>query len=807
MARVAAAKEVGGGIGTQPTGPALAVGEPAATAGSVPKAAPQPVAIELDPRMPWIVRIPAELPRAAASTALYGADYSALMRPDAGGIGSEPGRARFELIQELLVPTYRQLFHAAMHRLLDADVHHVEATLLQERIDTDDESALMGYVEWWSRRKDMRTETGRSYFDEFLARLAQDHWVRDYGLLKGRPISFLDSLYEEVEERQGELIALIAASSVERGAYRPAWTALDVQGRPLSGGTTLPLNTDLVERSAHTVLDRLKGFTSADDSKVIADILTGLPAPELGHVLNEIMRHYGDMELLLFGKYGEAWGPGMLYWLFEDLTAADRARVAEAVKRSGALPTATVDALTAGRGWGGKYLPWTTHKADEAADYWARAYVASDSWLGKAGSAVMGGFASLWLPHTAGTTVIVLASAGASVPETGAFAVLNLAYPTVGAALTVVGTGITAFNVTIAVQNVTFGHDVWTGRPLTPEEKVAQALNAASGSVLLAASFVTAVTAPTELPPPTSYAGPRLVYSGPGAPTRIPEPAPGVARETRVLFQTGPGGEALKAVVVDVAPAPAPAQAPPLTVVPPIQAPTPATAAPGTVSAVAPAVTGAASTSLAPSTAPVPAPKKKDQDPSQPKFPSGRQQGNVLDHIPLVWFKPLWDYPPSIHLIDHWGTSREYEMVTPGQTVEPGHDIGVAPSFLPWIGKPVRMHLVLQDEDRGPAVTRFRSLLQRHGWTGGPTHQIDHVQDLWWAGLDADIDLNLWPLLSARNNLAGNRFQNFRITYSNVPGGGPATPTTTNVRLVDGMRLPGVDNLVGRWFVIREIRR
>jgi hypothetical protein len=177
-----------------------------------------------------------------------------------------------------------------------------------------------------------------------------------------------------------------------------------------------------------------------------------------------------------------------------------------------------------------------------------------------------------------------------------------------------------------------------------------------------------------------------------------------------------------------------------------------------------------------------------------------------LDHIPLVWFKPLWAYPPSIHLVDHWGTPRGYDMTTPGQTVEPGHDVGVAPLFLPWIGKPVRMHYVLQDDDRGPAVDRFRSLLERHSWTDGATHQIDHVQDLQWIGSEGDAPFNLWPLLAERNTLAGNRFQNFRVTYSNVPGGGPATPATTNVRLVDGMRRPGVDNLVGRWFVVREIR-
>jgi hypothetical protein len=183
--------------------------------------------------------------------------------------------------------------------------------------------------------------------------------------------------------------------------------------------------------------------------------------------------------------------------------------------------------------------------------------------------------------------------------------------------------------------------------------------------------------------------------------------------------------------------------------------------------------------------------------------PSGLQEQNRLDHIPIVWFKPLWVYPATVHLIDQWGAAREYDMTTPGQTVELGHDIGIAPLFLPYVGKSVQLQYVIQDQDRGPAVDRFRSLLVRHGWMGGGTHQIDHVQDLFWNGPDSDY--NLWPLDAARNNLAGNQFMNLRVTYSNVPGGGPATPATTNVRLTDGMRAPGTNNLLRRWFIISSM--
>jgi len=209
-----------------------------------------------------------------------------------------------------------------------------------------------------------------------------------------------------------------------------------------------------------------------------------------------------------------------------------------------------------------------------------------------------------------------------------------------------------------------------------------------------------------------------------------------------------------------------------LTSVPPTPAGTPAAAAPATPTPAPPPAAPAVGGAVATSTVPAPAPAPGQGPGSQQRFPSGLQPGNIRDYIPITWFKPLWVYRP-VRLVDHWGAAREYDMTTPGQTVEPGHDIGVVPQFLPWIGKAVQPQYVLQEDDRGPAVDRFRSLLVRHGWTEGGTHEIDHVQELLWSGHDQPY--NLWPLVTATNNLAGNRFMNFRVTYSNVPGGGPAT--------------------------------
>jgi hypothetical protein len=190
--------------------------------------------------------------------------------------------------------------------------------------------------------------------------------------------------------------------------------------------------------------------------------------------------------------------------------------------------------------------------------------------------------------------------------------------------------------------------------------------------------------------------------------------------------------------------------------------------------------------------------KKKDPG---PKYPSGLSPNNKDDHIPIRWVKPLAAYPDPIRLTPSTGP-HDYEMTVPGQFVEPGHEIGVETGFRPDFGKSLQLERVIEDIDRGPGVDRFRSLLTRHGWNG-TGFDIDHVQDIGWGGPDEPV--NLWPLNSRFNQNAGNRFQNLRLTYSNVRGGGPATPSTTNVRLADAAQAPGIDNVIGRWFIIESI--
>jgi hypothetical protein len=748
------------------------------------------VGLALDPREPWVaVARPAATPQQVSSE-LYGRDVSSIM-PDVAGVEGSP--RRFVLLTELLLPDWRNAFDRAMNALLDVDVAEAKGILLENWIGEDEQAALIRLVERWTSRRDLRAADGQSYLDVFLRRLQRDRWTRDYGLWTSDPRPFLDLLFESVGDRVGQLTALVAENSLAFGAYRPVWAALDPQGRPLPAGATFTVNAMLVRQVSQLVRDRLEDYTSAADSHVIADALVALPAPELSAVLRDIMSHYTDTDVTgVLGRYGEAWEGGMLYYLFEDLTEGDRKRVAEAMKDTAVLPVATVDALVAGRGLAGELLPWSTHKGEEAASFWADVSTQSGSAPAAAGSAFMGGMASLWLPSTAFSTVGALASAGAANPETGAMAVIAEAAPLAGQAITVGATFVTSFNVTIAVQNVVTDTDVWSGRPLGPGERLASGLQAGSGVLLLGASFAAAA----EAAPTTTPRGPglRLVWSAP----RTVEPSVGGAsRATQIVTVRGVSGNvALQAV----APAPEPVPTPPspLRAVPDLPAGMAAPAAPSPApTAAGAAVAGGISTAAAP------APAKQTKTDDRTKVPSGKLVQDRRDHIPIVWFKPLAAYPSPIELIDSSGQRRAYSMTQPGQQVEPGRDIGVWPAFLPAVGKSVQMAYVLQDEDRGPAVDRFRSLLERHGWLGG-TDQIDHVQDLQWEG--RDDPQNLWPLDATLNQDAGRNFQNYRVTYSNVPGGGPATPETTNRRLGAGMQDPGPSNLVGRWFVIREIR-
>ena len=442
--------------------------------------------IHFDSRRPWLFSVDGVAEVSAISYELYGLDISKFFEKEQVFTFKDMKirkEKRYKVFPELLREPYRAQFHQSMKKLLDFDIDKVKKILLEFRIDADDEARLIDYVKWWSARRDIRTESKQTYFDAFLERLKKDQWYTSYGLWKSKSKNYLDKLYTEVEERVGELNSLIAQNSLEFGGYRPVWARIEEQSgkeKTLQG-----VNEELVKKTADIVLDRLAGWTTSTESKTIADAISGLPPPEQAAVLKKIMSRYDESDWTgIFGRFGEAWEGGMLYFLFEDLSEGDRSRVAKSLKASGIISPQVVDALVAGRGWGGKYLPYTTRKGQEAAQYWADIAVKSEGGK-KIDASIMGGLASLWLPETAGTTALTLITAGAGPGVAKAF-------PTVGKGLLVVGTGLTAYSTTIALEELITGKDAYSGEPLNDVDKLVRVLHTVSGVLLISAGFLQA---------------------------------------------------------------------------------------------------------------------------------------------------------------------------------------------------------------------------------------------------------------------------------------------------------------------------
>jgi serine/threonine protein kinase len=145
-----------------------------------------------------------------------------------------------------------------------------------------------------------------------------------------------------------------------------------------------------------------------------------------------------------------------------------------------------------------------------------------------------------------------------------------------------------------------------------------------------------------------------------------------------------------------------------------------------------------------------------------PSAPTGL---SCADAIHMRWFKPNDIYPNPIKL-----DSITYSMVGPKPAPAPDahQSVGVAPPFMPFIGK----CLELDPQPRVGNQGRHRALLERHGfdWNSPTPMQADHVQDVFWKGPDA-FD-NLWPLDSFKNQSAGSR-QNLHqeIRFAETAGG------------------------------------
>lgn len=353
------------------------------------------------------------------------------------------GRA-IDVVPELLTPRHARAFASALDATLDADLER----LVDARATGDGDelgAALVDALERWSTQP--RGAETRARVVKLLAAAKA---------LSGEPPSF-DALARAAGAHEGGVRARLANALAATGA--------DAE---LKG---------LLERGASFVLDRLEGLTTAAESRAIADYLAHL-APNLqAGTLLALMQRYDDRDALGLYKYGEAVPENMLYYLFEDLRPEERARVADSFRRGGILPEAAIEALMAGRGPGGKYLPASTEWAKQATEYWAEASSSEDS-ITRGAASFAGGLSSLWLPETSVSTALTLASGGVTSLLFGHSLLLDVA-------LTAGGLAWTGKHAIDELRTLLTSRDVRTGKELSPEEKLATILSLGSGMILL----------------------------------------------------------------------------------------------------------------------------------------------------------------------------------------------------------------------------------------------------------------------------------------------------------------------------------
>jgi hypothetical protein len=442
-----------------------------------------PTVLEFDPEQPWLFKVNGQASPSAITQQLYGIDLSTQGQPQAEWT---LWGWRYAIIPELLRPEYRQQFHKAMNETLERDIARVKSVLLEGRmIQLARSGDLIRYVRWWSERKNLRTASGQSYFDAFLSRLNRDRLYTDYLVYKGESWPYLSELYDAVGQRVGEITALISQNSTEFGSYQPELLGIQ-ETAPRSDTQNVS-----VQRAANQILDRLEDWTSDVSSRAVADILAGLTPQDQAAVLQNIMGRYGERSRI-FGRFGEASEEGMLYYLFWNLQDSDKERLGEALVSQGVLTPEAVGVLSEGRPFLAEMMPYTTHKAHEAATYWAN--VANNSaGFARGGATVMGGFSTLWTPENVTTTVTTLATPGALKFGSGFLGGLApRVAPHLMRGAQVLGVGVGAYQGTIELQTAISGHDPYTGQPVSPEAKLSAWLMALSNVLLVGASILDA---------------------------------------------------------------------------------------------------------------------------------------------------------------------------------------------------------------------------------------------------------------------------------------------------------------------------
>ncbi len=165
------------------------------------------------------------------------------------------------------------------------------------------------------------------------------------------------------------------------------------------------------------------------------------------------------------------------------------------------------------------------------------------------------------------------------------------------------------------------------------------------------------------------------------------------------------------------------------------------------------------------------------------KTPTGKTRD---DPIPMIWYKPVEEYPDAIVLrgkmgdeVIRFGKTKEFEIPNMdaligipggaalrryviGQKIE----VGVYPQFIPVINKTIWKRV--PSARIGENQPAFRALLKAHGYDmSARGEDVDHVKDLQFEGFD-DFP-NLWPLKSSVNQRS-REFLNQKVTYKDDKG-------------------------------------
>lgn len=346
----------------RPTRATLVSFVPTAAKPSPPEPPPAPLG-DFDPQRPWRLLVPTPKDPRELATWLYGRpEWSALI----------PEGRELELWPEHLRPERRTEFLDALHRGLELDRASLEAAVGAPSYG----EVLQVILQRWS-------EAPSSPLLAFALR----------GLLVPRGAAF-GATVERILERSGPQRLWVLAALANLWARPPAAPA-ELRW--------------LLDQALRQVLVRLDGPTLGGEARQISQLLLTLEPALLLVFLAELQAEAETPGLLPTSRrYGEVRGSDMLHFLIEDLPAQDQERVLARLQQ--VLPAEAADRLRQGRGWG-RLLPASTAYAELATEYWSQASLQTNAGVG---ATVLGLGASLWLPETVGSTILVLGTGGLS---------------------------------------------------------------------------------------------------------------------------------------------------------------------------------------------------------------------------------------------------------------------------------------------------------------------------------------------------------------------------------------------------------